>query len=182
MATPMSEDVARLICPEAFRMRDEFVQAMDRLTSSTGASGGEVEQLREQVLQLANTTGLSAAGAADHLADLHTACEMASAAYTPCSQEPPVTGILDQIDDTLADWRGSIDAMRWKPEPDVAELTAQFNACAKVMQSHFRQMAVAVRTAFESLKPVLSILAEPRPSAFDARYRQRQINRRRRRK
>ena len=29
-----------------------------------------------------------------------------------------MTDILAEIDDTLADWHGSADAMRWRPEPD----------------------------------------------------------------
>lgn len=114
--TPISEAVARLICPEAFRMRDEFIRSMDRLTSSTGATGDDIDRLREQVLELSRTTGLSVSGAADHLADLHAARELVSVAPTPRLQEQPVPDILADIDDTLADWGGSMDAMRWRPD------------------------------------------------------------------
>lgn len=121
MGTPISEDVARLICPEAFRMRDEFDRAMDRLVRSTGATREEVDQAREQLLELSQTTSMSVARAADHLVARNAAVTMASTDYNPRVQEQPVTDILADIDGTLADWHGSKDSMRWRPDGDADE-------------------------------------------------------------
>lgn len=96
-----------------------------------------------------------------------------------------MTSILADIDDTLADWHGSKDSMRWRPER--SEPTAeQFEQVAASIRAAivpaFQRLAVQVTLLYEAVKPLLAIMVEPRPSALDARYRQRQKNRRRRRR
>lgn len=53
------------------------------------------------------------------------------------------TGVLESIDQSLYDWRGGVDAMRWTPEPAPApppliDLTGVFSRLAEVMPSVMR--------------------------------------------
>jgi hypothetical protein len=101
-----------------------------------------------------------------------------------------VTGILDTIDDTLDDWRGSRDCMRWTPEPDITvTLTADTSHWVAAMARLQGAVEVIVDSAC-TMKPVFEAvgrafdavapyLAEPRPSALNAKYHLRQRNRRR---
>lgn len=92
--------------------------------------------------------------------------------------------ILDEIDETLTDWRGSKDAMRWTPpapQPTAEQLASVVEMFRAAIVPAFQQLARQVNAAFASMAPLIALLAEPRPSALDARYRQRQRNRRKRR-
>ena len=96
-----------------------------------------------------------------------------------------MTDILADIDDTLADWNGSKDSMRWRPTP-VAPTAEQYEQVAEAFRSAiipaYQRLAVQVTLMWEALKPLVALMAEPRPSALDTRYQQRQRNRRKRRR
>ena len=127
--------------------------------------------------------------------------------------------ILDQIDDTLDNWNGSKDSMRWKPEPDrritmgiapagtdprdaaafttfeVSSLQLDADAvlerAGEVWRQWSAQMApvfveftVQLKASFAGMQSLLAAMQMPLeegPSFLDARYHQRQRNRRRRR-
>lgn len=67
-ASPVSEEVARLLCPEAFRLRDEFEQAMQRLVKETGAANEDLDRLKQEIMELARTTAMSTMKATDVVA------------------------------------------------------------------------------------------------------------------
>jgi uncharacterized protein Yka (UPF0111/DUF47 family) len=94
-----------------------------------------------------------------------------------------VTDILASIDDTLADWHGSADSMRWRPEPTPEQARQVFVEFAATITPAFRQLTEQVTAAWQGMQPLLALFDEiqaGRPSALDARYRQRQRNRRKR--
>lgn len=120
-----------------------------------------------------------------------------------------MSSILDQIDDTLDDWRGSNDAMHWAPDggavPDPDEtldsLTQSF-ASVPLLPLHdfpldltpapLLRPGMVIRIASEADSQLLRVVREldggkwqVRPTTatrcLDARYHQRQKNRRKRR-
>lgn len=96
-----------------------------------------------------------------------------------------MTDILADIDDTLADWRGSVDSMRWQPDPTPEQVRQMFTEFTAQAAASFRQLAEQVTTTWQGIQPLLVLFDEiqaRRPSALDARYRQRQKNRRRRKR
>ncbi len=106
-----------------------------------------------------------------------------------------MTDILTAIDDTLAEWHGSADSMRWRPEPtpEQAEPTPEqarqarqaLAQMASIVVPAFRTLCEQVTAAWQGMQPLLVIFDEiqaARPSALDARYHQRQRNRRRRKR
>lgn len=71
-ASPISEEVARLMCPEAFRLRDTFEQAMQRLADATGADDEDLDRLKHGIMELARTTPMSTSQAAAFVAARHS--------------------------------------------------------------------------------------------------------------
>lgn len=108
-----------------------------------------------------------------------------------------MTDILANIDDTLADWHGSADSMRWRPEDgakpetpapaqrpqpsdvivtltaDTGPVTQQFQAIADYLS---RLLPDGLRFTWGTD----NLETRPRRSFLDARYHQRQRNRRKR--
>ena len=99
-----------------------------------------------------------------------------------------MTDILTAIDDTLAEWHGSADSMRWRPEPTPEQARQARQALAQIASivvPAFRTLCEQVTAAWQGMQPLLFIFDEiqaARPSALDARYHQRQRNRRRRKR
>lgn len=121
-----------------------------------------------------------------------------------------MSNILDQIDNTLDDWHGSSDAMRWTPNAEqekaerwrgvsplhytgvglatreevVAQTSAAMTRMAVQMVPVFRRFNEQLAEAFTRMAPLIIAMQAPapesRPSVLDARYHQRQKNRRRR--
>lgn len=117
-----------------------------------------------------------------------------------------MSDILSEIDDTLADWHGSADSMHWRPVPqqgtnqDGSPITfvcsPSPDEARAILDRMTATMAPVVRTMTETLIPAIKHMnetllplaralgylpPEPRkPSKLDARYRQRQKNRRKR--
>jgi hypothetical protein len=119
-----------------------------------------------------------------------------------------VTDILASIDDTLADWHGSADSMRWRPDGDVDDEPAEsldslmrLFAAPPLLPHHDSQldltpapllepgMVIRITSGVDS--QLLRVVRElddgrwqVRPTTLarplDARYRQRQRNRRKR--
>lgn len=101
------------------------------------------------------------------------------------------TDILSEIDDTLTSWSGSRDSMRWQPQPtpeQAAEALARMaTMLAPSVQALNVQFAAITRSLNETLIPLAKALgylpAPPqRRARLDARYHQRQKNRRKRRR
>lgn len=95
-----------------------------------------------------------------------------------------MTDILAAIDGTLADWRGSADSMRWRPEPTPEQARQVLVEFTAITTDAFRQLAERVTAAWQGMQPLLATFDEiqaGRPSALDARYHLRQRNRRRKR-
>jgi hypothetical protein len=93
------------------------------------------------------------------------------------------------VTDVLEDWRGSQDAMRWKPGPTAEEAQAALEHLTRTMRpviasfnAQFLAMARALAPLARQMAAIQRALAEPVPSALDARYHQRQRNRRKRRR
>lgn len=107
-----------------------------------------------------------------------------------------MSDILSEIDDTLADWHGSADSMRWTPGPvpvgrqptpeEVRAAIENFNTAmapvARAMTAQFAAISRAVNEIWLPTARALGLLPPPPPrrSLLDARYRQRQKNRRKR--
>ena len=102
--------------------------------------------------------------------------------------------ILDEIDDVLTDWNGSADSMEWTAEPErrtTVTLTADITRFREAMQT-LQEAVGQIADSLAATKPVIDraarafrtagpLLAEPRPSALDARYHRRYRNRQGRR-
>lgn len=105
-----------------------------------------------------------------------------------------MTDILAAIDDTLADWHGSADSMQWRPEGEADEEVCHFTFEADIsrfvaamtrVQSSILWLGNNMATTLTATQGCFVLTADqpdPRPSVLDARYHQRQRNRRNRRK
>lgn len=109
-----------------------------------------------------------------------------------------MSDILADIDDTLADWHGSRDSMHWRPgllptdrEPTPEEIQAAIErvnaAMVPVIRTWTAQFAAMAKIFNATVMPMARALGlipapAPRPSRLDARYRQRQKNRVKRRR
>jgi hypothetical protein len=68
-----------------------------------------------------------------------------------------MTDILADIDDTLAEWHGSADAMRWRPEPDggaggrLASTVVTLTASTEGAVAAFQHLAESFQSAFPSM-------------------------------
>lgn len=102
--------------------------------------------------------------------------------------------ILDEIDDVLINWHGSNDAMHWTAQPErktTVTLTADTTRFREAMQtlqeavSHITVSLAAAKPAIDratqAFRTAAPLLAEPRPSALDARHHRRYRNRQGRR-
>lgn len=107
-----------------------------------------------------------------------------------------MSGILDQIDDTLGDWNGSVDAMRWRPVSDAPSPvsfritidTERLMASLTGVREAFTQITSQLAAAAPAMASAAAMLGKafpsqpvPRPSALDARYHRRYRNRQGRR-
>lgn len=91
-----------------------------------------------------------------------------------------MTGIVDLIDDTLDDWRGSADSARWRPEPTPEEVAAAirlYGEAFKVVQRHVVVTFRQITEAWAGLKPFVDLMSEPPPKTLNAAYHRRLRNR-----
>ena len=102
-----------------------------------------------------------------------------------------MSDILDSLADTVADWHGSADSMRWKPGPTPEQARAALEHMAATMAPVVRAMTAQFEAISRSLNETLLPMARalgllpPLPqkrALLDSRYHQRQKNRRKRRR
>lgn len=95
-----------------------------------------------------------------------------------------MSGILDQIDETLDDWRGSVDSARWRPEPTPEEAAAAMRACAEafrpIIEAYkvmWQQLGPQLVALHRYLLPLIEAMEQPAPKTLNADYHQRLRNR-----